>query len=274
MLLLSEHREPKESSLPLIRLSSCLSPLRPFPASSNSHGIISFADPHPLNPVVSYRYINIGGQGPGSSSYFLSTYVSVNSAPWVASVLNPIPLFLPPSRDEKPVTATPSKSTVTNCDARNSFGIRFYENCRVSTPTIPILELTPSAHQPHPRPFFSCTYVEPILQPLCFDIHPCNGGVPPPQPANLQTFQRSNVFPSLSCPPTNHESPVTLLSEALPVQRECIERTIGTSGPSRQTFLWSQFLRFRLRRRVRWASFLGVGSSSSRASPFFVPTNN
>jgi hypothetical protein len=40
----------------------------------------------------------------------------------------------------------------------------------VSTPTIPILELTPSAHQPHPRSFFSCTYVEPILQPLCFDI--------------------------------------------------------------------------------------------------------
>jgi hypothetical protein len=177
MLLLSEHREPKESSLPLIRLSSCLSPLRPFPAPSNSHRIISFADPHPLNPVVSYRYKNIGGQGPGSSSYFPSTYVSVSSAPSVASVLNPIPLFLPPSRDEKPVTATPSKSTVTNCDARNSFGIRFYENCRVSTPTIPILELTPSAHQPHSRPFFSCTYVEPILQPLCFDIHPCNGGM-------------------------------------------------------------------------------------------------
>jgi hypothetical protein len=30
-------------------------------------------------------------------------------------------------------------------------------------------------------PFFSCTYVEPILQPLCFQIHACNGGwgVPP-----------------------------------------------------------------------------------------------
>src|SRR6267143_455499 len=39
-------------------------------------------------------------------------------------------------------------------------------------------------------PFFSCTYVEPILQPLCFHIHVCNGGVPPPQPA---TFKPSNV---------------------------------------------------------------------------------
>src|SRR5437016_304214 len=28
-------------------------------------------------------------------------------------------------------------------------------------------------------PFFSCTYVEPILQPVCFHIHACNGGVPP-----------------------------------------------------------------------------------------------
>src|SRR5229473_4674807 len=25
-------------------------------------------------------------------------------------------------------------------------------------------------------PFFSCTYVEPILQPLCFQIHACSGG--------------------------------------------------------------------------------------------------
>src|SRR5712664_189961 len=28
-------------------------------------------------------------------------------------------------------------------------------------------------------PVFSCTYVEPILQPLCFHIHACNGGGPP-----------------------------------------------------------------------------------------------
>src|SRR6266403_1103655 len=34
-------------------------------------------------------------------------------------------------RDEKPVTASPLESAFTNCDARNSFRIRFYENCRV-----------------------------------------------------------------------------------------------------------------------------------------------
>src|ERR1700682_2981301 len=35
----------------------------PRPLTPNSHGIISFADPHPLNSVVSYRYKNIGGSG-------------------------------------------------------------------------------------------------------------------------------------------------------------------------------------------------------------------
>ncbi len=33
--------------------------------------------------------------------------------------------------DEKPVTVNPLDSTLTNCDARNSFRIRFYENCRL-----------------------------------------------------------------------------------------------------------------------------------------------
>ena len=35
-------------------------------------------------------------------------------------------------RDENPLTTSPLASTLTNCDARNSFRIRFYENCRVS----------------------------------------------------------------------------------------------------------------------------------------------
>jgi hypothetical protein len=35
----------------------------PPPLSPNSHGINPFADPHPLNPVASILYKNIGGQG-------------------------------------------------------------------------------------------------------------------------------------------------------------------------------------------------------------------
>src|SRR5438445_426193 len=38
----------------------------------------------------------------------------------------------PSSRDEKPLTATPLFSALTNCDAPNPFRIRSYENCRVS----------------------------------------------------------------------------------------------------------------------------------------------
>src|SRR5260370_34494439 len=57
---------------------------------------------------------------------------------------------------------------------------------------------------PVPRksaPFFSYTYVEPIFQPLCFQIHACNGGVPP-QAANLRSFQLqrvSELSPLFSC---------------------------------------------------------------------------
>ena len=41
----------------------------------NSHEITSFADPHTLNSVVSYRYKNIGGGGP-----FLSSCISPHVA--------------------------------------------------------------------------------------------------------------------------------------------------------------------------------------------------
>src|SRR5258708_12135425 len=69
--------------------------------------------------------------------------------------------------------------------------------------TSPILPRAHSHFGSHPSlisekitPFFSCTYVEPILQPVCFQIYACNGGgVPPPQPPNLRPFQRSTEFP-------------------------------------------------------------------------------
>src|SRR5712664_71739 len=58
---------------------------------------------------------------------------------------------------------------------------------------------------PVPRksaPFFSYTYVEPIFQPLCFQIHACNGGCTPApscQPSNLPPLQRvSELSPLFS----------------------------------------------------------------------------
>jgi len=65
-------------------------------------------------------------------------------------------------------------------------------------------------------PFFSCTYVERILQPLCFQIHACNGGCTPLLGVctfRLRTFPRvSELFPlfsysyALFCTHQNHNS--------------------------------------------------------------------
>jgi hypothetical protein len=65
-------------------------------------------------------------------------------------------------------------------DARKSFRIRSYENCRVS-PTISrpfsFLRSLHDRNQPFLAPFFSYSCKLPILQFLCFDILACNGGV-------------------------------------------------------------------------------------------------
>src|SRR5216683_4783204 len=52
----------------------------------------------------------------------------------------------------------------------------------------------PSAISETIPPFFSCTYVETILQPLCFQIHACNGGVyPPPRHSYVHTCRSSDA---------------------------------------------------------------------------------
>jgi hypothetical protein len=53
-----------------------------------------------------------------------------------------------------------------------SENLNHHFNCAPSPHAAPI-------HQNRPRPFVSTTYKLPIFYPLCFDIHPWNGGVPP-----------------------------------------------------------------------------------------------
>src|SRR5216684_2392881 len=67
----------------------------PQPLPPKSHGIISFADPHPLNPVVSYRYKNLGGRGRFAEylSSSASASASVNSVPSAPSALIPLLSF-------------------------------------------------------------------------------------------------------------------------------------------------------------------------------------
>src|SRR5205807_10207023 len=59
--------------------------------------------------------------------------------------------------------------------------------------------------------------------------------------------------------PTN--SPITLLSEALPVPRECIGRTIGAGNSLRQAIPKLQFRRFRVR-LFAWEGAMGKFSRS------------
>jgi hypothetical protein len=53
------------------------------------------------------------------------------------------------------------------------------------------LSFTPF-HQIPAAPVFSSTYKLPIFYPLCFDIHPCNGGVPPS--STFPTFRRGDAL--------------------------------------------------------------------------------
>ena len=71
---------------------------------------------------------------------------------------------------------------------------------RVLKPS-PLFPLWNSSPTQHPS-FFSTIYALPILQVLSFDIHACNGGVPPSQlfrRSDLRTFQRvSELSPVVS----------------------------------------------------------------------------
>jgi hypothetical protein len=102
------------------------------------------------------------------------------------------------------------------------------------------------------------------FQPSTFDrrSRPCRDCQPPP--GHLFRGSRN----------TDH-APPRHLPNSLPVPKPCIGRTIGAGSSFRQSTRRSQFRGFRIcGRRARWVSFLVVGSSSGRASPFFVPTNN
>jgi hypothetical protein len=67
-------------------------------------------------------------QGEGCQLWLTRYYKRVSPAADRLSALR----FIPPSRDEKSVTATPLDSTLTNRDVCNSFRIRSYAKWRVS----------------------------------------------------------------------------------------------------------------------------------------------
>ncbi len=77
--------------------------------------------PCPLN--LTLQFDSLPAFGARAPLFHLSPYIFTSLLPY---------LVLDRHRDEKPVTASPLDSVLTNCDARNSFRIRSYENCRVS----------------------------------------------------------------------------------------------------------------------------------------------
>ena len=110
-------------------------------SSPNSLRLNPFADPHPINPVASILYKNIGGQGVPSTLPPLSH-------------ISHLPYTLPSSVSCK------------------SFVCHSCVNCRVSPYNSHSGTHPPVAYPP----FFSIASVESILQPFCFDGLPSNRG--------------------------------------------------------------------------------------------------
>jgi hypothetical protein len=133
--------QPRRScdfSLGLTHISTCLRP--------NSHGIISFTDPHPLTLLESHRF----KKGVGRGSISIHSRFSISHSPY----------------------SLPSSVFSNPCICHS------YGNTGGRGGILPTLELTP--HQSRKkRPFPFMHLRESILQLLCFQIHACNGGYPP-----------------------------------------------------------------------------------------------
>jgi hypothetical protein len=133
-----QHRRSLDFPLGLTRSSSCLRP--------NSHGIISFTDPHPLTLLESYRF----KKGVGRGSISVHSRFSISHSPYTL----PSSVF----------------SNVCTCYSYGNTG-----GVAVFFP----LWISPLTNPRKKRPFPFMHLREPILQLLCFQIHACNGGYPP-----------------------------------------------------------------------------------------------
>jgi hypothetical protein len=140
-------------------------------------------------------------------------------------------------RDEKPVTATPLDSALTNRDARNPVRIRFYKKCRVAAgllnfPTFKRAKVATrfdlSRFFSYPPALFSATEHR---YPLCFHIVAYSfyrhGGVPPRPPSmrdkTNQNALDSTLVDGLPCSPlprdTDHRPAPTLSGSRVTLPR-------------------------------------------------------
>jgi hypothetical protein len=135
------------------------------------------------------------------------------------------------SRDEKLVPATPLLPPLTNRDACNSFRIRFYENCRVTSfkPNV-FCSLRPASSSP----------LEATLTRMPISVHSkeFTGNLTP-----LDATLTKNTGGGVTHHPgQNLFSPInTRLPDSLPVPRTCIHRTIGAAESVRQAHRGPRF---------------------------------
>ena len=147
------------------------SPLRHFPPSvlsSNSFPLTLLADHHPLNPVVSIFYKNIGGRG------YVPSLSTCKSA-FCVSDESTGPYNVQTSFDLSPLfsysCALFSTTENTHLLSFQSLPHSFHRDGGILPPSFPFWNSFPFVDHAHPRSFFSCTYKLQILQLLCFDIH-------------------------------------------------------------------------------------------------------
>lgn len=146
-------------------------------------------------------------------------------SPYIFTSLLPY-LFLDRHRDEKPVTATPLESALTNRDARNPFRILSYENCRVSV----------RSRLAHPI----CIALDNFAQRLSFlNITKCPsrnsfaltfiqnaGRVPPSQPEILKDYFK---FPAVGRSPAGRPATSAILNAEMAALAPSMRRSYSKS---------------------------------------------
>ena len=150
----------------------------------------SFADPHPITSIESYRYKNVGGR---------------RVKPLRRSDIQTFQRASKPSPFLSPIYGLTYTTGGAYLLCFQPLAHSFYRDGGYP-PTLPILELIPLPIRARLCPLFSSTSMGPTLQALYFHIHPCNGGC---TPLGARSWQPTNGPVARLLSFTSHKSRVT-----------------------------------------------------------------
>jgi hypothetical protein len=137
--------------------------LTPDPQTPNFHGIISFADPHPLTQIESYRYKNKGGGGGNPRR----SWPTISHSPYT----------LPSAVCRKSFICLPAVAGHSYENTGGSIGISSQKSSSITRSVIPFWN-SPIRPSRKNRSFHFKHLREPILQPPLFSNSCRNGGYP------------------------------------------------------------------------------------------------